>query len=155
MVKSRIRLPIQSNEEFICDLVCGVITIRLGATIDMHDKFINMERIVPFVTSILCLTLAISVLTTCKKSIKFSIFIYFILTALIVYRFWKIRSSIGNQLFIASFPLTHTLVVFIESGAIYSLSMVILCVVYMASSKAEYPVSNAVRVSTLLSCAVS
>ena len=70
-----------------------------------------------------------------------------------MYRIWKIRSSIGKgNLFIANSPLTNLLVVLIESGVIYTLSIVILCVVYVASHNAEYGVSNTVRCVNYFSC---
>ena len=71
---------------------------------------------------------------------------HFILhVALIVYRIRRIRSNLGKgQLFIANSPLTNLLVVLIESGVIYTFSIIILCGVYVASNNAGYGVSNAV-----------
>ncbi len=49
-------------------LVCGAITIQLEATLDTSGKLLNAESIIPFITSMLCLTLATNVLTTCMNS---------------------------------------------------------------------------------------
>jgi len=42
-------------------------------------------------------------------------------------------------------PLTNVVIVLIESGLMYTLSIVVLFALYMASNNGQYGVSNAVR----------
>lgn len=46
-------------------------------------------------------------------------------------------------------PLTNVVIVLIESGLMYTLSIVVLFALYMASNNGQYGVSNAVRQITL------
>ena len=67
-------------------------------------------------------------------------------SALIVFRIWKIRSKIGlGQLFDPNSPLTNVVIVLIESGLLYTLSIIILVGLYLASNNGQYGVSNSVR----------
>lgn len=65
--------------------------------------------------------------------------------ALIVRRIWRIRKSLKHRsTVVAGSPLTNVLIVLVESGLMYTLSIVILFVLYMISNNAQYGVSNAV-----------
>ncbi|KAF8151529.1 hypothetical protein B0H34DRAFT_728007 [Crassisporium funariophilum] len=109
--------------------VCGAMTIYVEATLDDPGAGLNASSLVPFITSMLSLTLATNVLTT----------------SLIVHRILKIRNQLKHRSTVASkSPLTNVVVVLIESGLIYTLSIIILFGLYMASSNAQYGVSNAV-----------
>ncbi|PPQ99838.1 hypothetical protein CVT24_009632 [Panaeolus cyanescens] len=110
--------------------VCGALTIFVQATLeDSSGALLNASSLVPFITSMLCLTLATNVLTT----------------SLIVHRIWKIRREVRHRSTIHSqSPLTSVLIVLIESGLMYTCSIVILFGLYMASNNAQYGVSNAV-----------
>ena len=64
---------------------------------------------------------------------------------LIVYRIWKVRKEIGQaQFFSPDSPLTNVAVVLIESGVLYTVSIIILSGLYLASNNGAYGVSNAV-----------
>ena len=45
-------------------IVCGSMVIYLEATLDTKGALLNASNLVPFITSMLCLTLAMNVLTT-------------------------------------------------------------------------------------------
>ncbi|KDR69730.1 hypothetical protein GALMADRAFT_906760 [Galerina marginata CBS 339.88] len=113
---------------------CGAITIYAEATLNTSSgktKMLNSSTLLPFITSMLCLTLATNFITT------------------FVHRIWKIRNSIKRHSAIilpspSSSRLTNVLVVLIESGLMYTFSIIILFGVYMASNNAQYGVSNAV-----------
>lgn len=69
-----------------------------------------------------------------------------------MYRIWTIRRILKRRsATTVSRPLTNVMRVVIESGAFYTISVVILVVVYMLSSNAELPVSDAVSHSHLCS----
>ncbi|CAA7264462.1 unnamed protein product [Cyclocybe aegerita] len=109
--------------------VCGAMTIYVEATLDTSGKLLNASNLIPFITSMLCLTLATNVLTT----------------GLIVHRIWKIRVNLKHRsTVVTNSPLTNVMVVLIESGLMYTLSIIILFGLYMASSNGQYGVSNAV-----------
>ncbi|PPQ84944.1 hypothetical protein CVT25_004457 [Psilocybe cyanescens] len=110
--------------------VCGIMTVYIEATLDTSSgKLLNASTLVPFITSMLCLTLATNLLTT----------------SLIVYRIWGIRKSLKHRSSVVpGSPLTSVLIVLIESGLMYTLSIVILFGLYMASNNGQYGVSNAV-----------
>ncbi|KAF9039228.1 hypothetical protein BJ165DRAFT_374873 [Panaeolus papilionaceus] len=110
--------------------VCGALTVYVQATLDdTSGALLNVSSLVPFITSMLCLTLVINVLTT----------------SLIVHRIWKIRREVRYRSTIHSqSPLTSVLIVLIESGLMYTCSIVILFALYMTSNNAQYGVSNAV-----------
>ncbi|TFK38572.1 hypothetical protein BDQ12DRAFT_747923 [Crucibulum laeve] len=113
--------------------VCGAMTIYVEATLKVNDALLNASSLVPFITSMLCLTLAMNVLTTCMYH------------PLMVHRIWSIRQEVKHRLTHSSnSPLTSVLVILIESGLMYTLSIAILFGLYMASNNGQYGVSNAV-----------
>jgi hypothetical protein len=48
-------------------VVCGAMTVYVQATLDTAGKLLNASSLVPFITSMLCLTLVMNVLTTGKS----------------------------------------------------------------------------------------
>ncbi|KDR66934.1 hypothetical protein GALMADRAFT_147576 [Galerina marginata CBS 339.88] len=110
--------------------VCGAMTIYVEATLDPSPgKLLDSATLVPFITSMLCLTLATNTITT----------------SLIVHRIWKVRNSLKHrQIVVSETRLTGVVVVLIESGLMYTLSIIILFGLYMASNNGQYGVSNAV-----------
>jgi hypothetical protein len=75
---------------------------------------------------------------------------FFFLSALIVYRIWRVNNEIGRgHLFQPDSPLSRVVVVLIESGLIYTFSVIILFVLYLAGNNAIYGVSNAVSKENL------
>ena len=122
------------------------MTIYVEATFDTSGKLLNASSLVPFITSMLCLTLATNVLTTCASNSWHSVQEYLTLTlALIVHRIWNIRKPFQHRSSIAvNSPLTRVLVVLIESGLLYTFSIIILFGLYMASNNGQYGVSDSV-----------
>lgn len=105
--------------------VCSSFTIYIEARLD--TGVLSQSQLKPFITSTLVLTLATNVITT----------------SLIVYRIWTVkrrtskeRTSIG--------PYSRILRVLIECGAIYTTSIVILFVCYLANNNAILGVSDSV-----------
>ncbi|KDR69732.1 hypothetical protein GALMADRAFT_77028, partial [Galerina marginata CBS 339.88] len=124
---------------------CGVMTIHAEAT--LHHKsgrMLNSPTLVPFITSMLCLTLATNVITTCM-CIGYNLRSWTLL-GLIVHRICAIRNSLKRRsvIVVSTSRLTSVVVVLIESGLMYTLSIIILFVLYMTSNNAQYGVSNAV-----------
>lgn len=110
-------------------------------------QHLSASRLVPFVTSSLGLSLATNVLTTCTISTLLCRHIYLseLFSALIVYRIWRVNSEIGSgQLLRPNSPLTRVVIILIQSGLLYTFSVVILFVLYLAGNNAIYGVSNAV-----------
>jgi len=107
---------------------CGVVTLRNEATL-RSGQLLASNQLVPFISASLFLTLATNVITT----------------SLIVYRIWKVRSEIGNgQLFNPNSPMANLVIVLIESGLLYTLSVIILFGLVLASNNGAYGVSNSV-----------
>lgn len=70
--------------------------------------------------------------------------------AAIVYRIWTVRRGLVRPgatilTLTSGSPLTSIAIVLIESGLLYTMSIVILFGLYLASNNAQYGVSNAVR----------
>jgi len=123
------------------------MTIQIETTLT-SGQLLNSSHLVPFISTTLCLTLATNVITTCTISptpllVHSLIRTYF--SALIVFRIWKVRSKIGlGHLFNHNSPLTNVVIVLIESGLLYTLSIIILFGLYLASNNGQYGVSNSV-----------
>jgi len=110
---------------------CGAMTVYIEATLDTEGDLLNADSLAPFITAMLCLTLAMNALTT----------------SLIVHRIWKVQRKLNRRSAFAlteGTPLKRVLVVLIESGLMYTLSIVILFGLYMAGHNAQYGVSNSV-----------
>ncbi|KAF9530720.1 hypothetical protein CPB83DRAFT_868422 [Crepidotus variabilis] len=115
---------------WLATTACGVMTIYVESTMDTAGKLLNSKSLEPFITSMLCLTLVTNILTT-----SFGL-------ALIVLRIWGIRRNLTGT-YTPNSPLTNLLIVLIESGLMYTLSILILFGLYMASNNGQYGVSNA------------
>ena len=122
------------------------MTIYVEATFNPSAKLLNASSLLPFITSMLCLTLATNVLTTCASVGWHSVSEYLTpILALIVYRIWSIRKPFQHRsAIVVNSPLTRVLVVLIESGLLYTFSIIILFGLYMASNNGQYGVSDAV-----------
>lgn len=110
--------------------VCGAMTIYVEATLDTDGALLNAKNLIPFITSMLSLTLAMNILTT----------------GLIVHRIWRVQRRLNRRTTFTHTenPLSRVLVVLIESGLMYTISIVILFGLYMAGHNGQYGVSNAV-----------
>ncbi|KAF9529971.1 hypothetical protein CPB83DRAFT_764354 [Crepidotus variabilis] len=126
---------------WLATTACGITTIYIEATINSAGKLLNSKNLLPFITSMLCLTLATNVLTTTSRSFPHSVICLNV--ALIVLRIWGIRRNLTG-IYTPHYPLTNLLVVLIESGLMYTLSILILFGLYMASNNGQYGVSDAV-----------
>jgi hypothetical protein len=123
------------------------MTIYVEATFNTSGKLLNASSLLPFITSMLCLTLATNVLTTCASNSWHSVQEYLTLAlALIVHRIWNIRKPFNQHRssIAVNSPLTRVLIVLIESGLLYTFSIIILFGLYMASNNGQYGVSDAV-----------
>jgi len=107
---------------------CGIMTVYVEATLDNTGQLLNSKSLIPFITSMLCLTLVTNVLTT----------------TLIVLRIWGVQRNLKGKQSYTNSPLSSLLIVLIESGLMYTLSIIILFGLYMASNNGQYGVSNAV-----------
>ncbi|KAM5540140.1 hypothetical protein V8D89_006280 [Ganoderma adspersum] len=99
----------------------------------LHESaLLNTARLAPFITSTVSITLALNIIAT----------------SLIVYKIWSIerRSRIafastgGNN----TTPLRRAMHIIIESGLMYTASVVIVFIVFLASNNAQYAVSDCV-----------
>ncbi|KAF8900845.1 hypothetical protein CPB84DRAFT_1778517 [Gymnopilus junonius] len=108
---------------------CGAVSIYTEATLDTSQQLLNSSRLKPFITGMLCLTLVTNILTT----------------SLIVNRIWTVRQSLKQGFtLITGSPLTNLIITFIQSGLLYTFSVIILFSLYMASNNGQYGVSNAI-----------
>lgn len=126
------------------------MTIYIEATFDTDGALLNANKLVPFITSMLCLTLAMNSLTTgafpslCLTTGN-TVLMCKIL-GLIVWRIWKIQKQLKRRsIYSDDSPLSRILIILIESGLMYTISIVILFSLYMAENNGQYGVSNAVR----------
>ncbi|KAF9467494.1 hypothetical protein BDZ94DRAFT_1232876 [Collybia nuda] len=115
---------------WLAGTVCGVMTCYIEATLTGNMALLNAKNLIPFITSMLTLTLAMNVVTT----------------SLIVHRIWKIQKALKYRATTSSekSPLSRVMRLLIESGLMYTLSIVVLFGLYMASNNGQFGVSNAV-----------
>ncbi|KAH8092471.1 hypothetical protein BXZ70DRAFT_875870, partial [Cristinia sonorae] len=121
-------------------LVLWAACFILGAFIcyiefTMHtNAFLNSSQLSPFITSVLLLILSLNLIAT----------------TLIVFKIWKIQSVTAR--YVSSYgqgrqentTLRRAMRIIIESGAIYSVSLITFFVVYIAGNNAQYGVSDCV-----------
>ncbi|KAG5636174.1 hypothetical protein H0H81_008924 [Sphagnurus paluster] len=119
-----------SSLMWVAGTVCGIMTAHTEAGLSSNTSLLNEEKLVPFITSMLTLTLVMNLLTT----------------SLIVYRIWSIQRSVKFRATVSSekSPLWKAMRILIESGLLYTVSIVILFILYMASNNAQFGVSNSV-----------
>ncbi|KAF9473129.1 hypothetical protein BDN70DRAFT_817686 [Pholiota conissans] len=137
---------------WLATTVCGAMTIYIEATMGTSGKLLNSSSLVPFITSMLCLTLVLNILTTGVQPITSLLPFWTILAervsflGLIVYRIWSIQQGLKHRsaVVVSTSPLRNVVVVLIESGVMYTVSIIILFGLYMASNNGQYGVSNAV-----------
>lgn len=127
---------------------CGIMTVFHEATIGIG--VLNQSQLKPWINGVISITLMINVLTTgvFNVSLIFAFFISFIVLGLIIYRIWKIQSD--NQRLLTTIsnrnsPYRKVIRILIESGFMYTLSVIVLFVCYMASNNAQLGVSDSVR----------
>ncbi|KAJ3720725.1 hypothetical protein DFJ43DRAFT_1004861 [Lentinula guzmanii] len=114
----------------LAETVCGCMVAVIEASPESGGS-LNSSTISPFITSMLSITLATTILTT----------------SLIVYRLWNVQSHSQTLLHFQQerkLDFGHSIYVMVESGLLYTLSLVILFAVYITSSNAELGVSDSV-----------
>ncbi|RPD65719.1 hypothetical protein L226DRAFT_557681 [Lentinus tigrinus ALCF2SS1-7] len=115
---------------WLAETACGWVIVYIDATLHTSAT-LNISQLEPFITTVLSLTLAMTTMTT----------------GLIVYRIMKINHSIASQDITrvgGSRRLTHVVRILIESGLIYTASVVVFFGTYLASNNAQYGVSDLV-----------
>ncbi|KAJ3980986.1 hypothetical protein F5890DRAFT_1418558 [Lentinula detonsa] len=114
----------------LAETVCGCMVAVIEAS-PQSGGSLNSSTISPFITSMLSITLATTILTT----------------SLIVYRLWNVQSHSQTLLHFQQerkLDFGHSIYIMVESGLLYTLSLVILFAVYITSSNAELGVSDSV-----------
>ncbi|EKM76345.1 hypothetical protein AGABI1DRAFT_44965 [Agaricus bisporus var. burnettii JB137-S8] len=108
---------------------CGILTVYTEATLRNNKALLNASNLLPFITSMLSLTLVTNLCTT----------------SLMVYRIQVIRNRLKRESNSTTYaPLTDVMRLLIESGLLYTSSIAILFVLYTLSNNGQYGVSNAV-----------
>ncbi|RDX54760.1 hypothetical protein OH76DRAFT_1340756 [Lentinus brumalis] len=116
---------------WLAESVCGWIAVYITATLH-SSATLNEQRLVPWITAFLSLTLAMTTITT----------------GMIVFRILRINAGVaskgmtrvgGNQ------RLIRVVRVLVESGLVYTVSVVCFFSLFLASNNAQYPVSDVVR----------
>ncbi|KAG6864814.1 hypothetical protein C0991_007000 [Blastosporella zonata] len=108
---------------------CGIVTVYVEATLREDPRYLNAPNLSPFITSMLALTLAMNLITT----------------SLIIFRIWSIQRAVKFQtapLVIKRRPLDKIMRILIESGFIYTVTIVILVGLYIACNNGQFGVSN-------------
>ncbi|KAM5545854.1 hypothetical protein V8D89_000892 [Ganoderma adspersum] len=116
---------------WIAGIVMEAFTCFFEFTIHGNTaKLINTVQITPFITSMLSITLVLNIIAT----------------SLIVYKIWSIEhrakvvfASAGGT---DTTRLRRAMHIIIESGLMYTVSVVILFILYLASNNAQYAVSD-------------
>ncbi|RDB21602.1 hypothetical protein Hypma_011203 [Hypsizygus marmoreus] len=116
---------------WIAETVCGGMTAYIEANLKNDAALVNAKSLVPFITSMLTLTLATNL----------------IVTSLIVWRIWSTQVAAKFKATISSekSPLSRAMRILVESGLMYTLSIVVLFGLYMASNNGQFGVSNSMR----------
>ncbi|RPD54892.1 hypothetical protein L227DRAFT_334113 [Lentinus tigrinus ALCF2SS1-6] len=115
---------------WLAETACGGVTIYITATLHMETN-LNASRLKPFITSVLSLTLAMTTMTT----------------GMIVYRIMSINAVISSQSVTrlsGSHKMTRIVRILVESGLIYTISVVIFFSTFLASNNSQYAVSDVV-----------
>ncbi|PFH53622.1 hypothetical protein AMATHDRAFT_73422 [Amanita thiersii Skay4041] len=111
---------------WMAETVCGAMIIFHEATLASSDKLLNSSSLVPWITSMLALTLVTNLTTT-------------------LFRIWIIRKNLRHRSVLTmTNPLTSVIRVLVESGVFYTITIVVLFVLYMSSNNGQLGVSNAV-----------
>ena len=124
-------------------------------------KLVNTMKITPFITSMVSITLVLNTVATCTSH---SFFVTRNIAdpcsplALIVYKIWSIEhhsrvafaGTVGGE----SRRMRRAMHIIIESGFMYTVSVIVLFILYLASNNAQYAVSDCVS-PFRLSCQLS
>ncbi|RPD79531.1 hypothetical protein L226DRAFT_567624 [Lentinus tigrinus ALCF2SS1-7] len=109
---------------------CGWVVVYIGATLHISAT-LNESRLVPYITTVLSLTLAMTTMTT----------------GLIVYRIMRISNGVASHDITrvgGNLRLTRVVRILVESGLIYTASVVVFFGTFLASNNAQYPVADVV-----------
>jgi len=107
---------------------CGIMTAYIEASLGFST--LNQAKFVPFITSMLSLTLATNVITT----------------SLIVYRIWNVQSKLSSHRSKTHTddPASRVMRVLVESGLLYTASILVLFGTYLSSNNAILGVSDTI-----------
>lgn len=138
--------------------VCEAFTIEVEATL-RQNAFLNVKNLTPFITSTLSLTLVFNIVTTCLssnygpgESCRLSRLFF---SAMIVLKIYSVnqnsaplqsRSTYGSTT--KATRLGRVMRIVIESGLMYTISVVIFFAVFLSDNNAEYAVADCVGPST-------
>ncbi|PBK63289.1 hypothetical protein ARMSODRAFT_1058087 [Armillaria solidipes] len=112
----------------IAEIGCGIAGVCIETSLG-RDSSITNPSIFPLILTHLSLTLATNVITT----------------SLIVHRIWTVHSAVRQVVpSIKNNPLRNALVVVIESASVYTVSAVVLLVVYAIGSDACYVMTGTI-----------
>ncbi|TFY75243.1 hypothetical protein EWM64_g8769 [Hericium alpestre] len=113
-------------------IICEIFTCYIEFTLH-QSAALNAKDLTPFITSVLATTLGLNLIAT----------------SMIVWKIWSIHSwsytpSIASRVHDTSShdALRHAIRVVIESGAMYSASIIVFFVVYLAGSNGQYAASD-------------
>ncbi|KAF8579889.1 hypothetical protein K439DRAFT_348554 [Ramaria rubella] len=110
---------------WLATLVCSSIGINKTNNLDTSAN-IDDKSLIPWITSILVLTMVQNLATT----------------SLIAIRIWRVEREVMQYRKNPRMKKVFKMV--IESGAIYTLSVFVLLVTYLCSNNGQYPVSNCI-----------
>ncbi|SJL11543.1 uncharacterized protein ARMOST_14947 [Armillaria ostoyae] len=112
----------------IAEIGCGIAGVCIETSLG-PDSSITNPSIFPLILTHLSLTLATNVITT----------------SLIVHRIWTVHSAVRQVVpSIKNNPLRNALVVVIESASVYTVSAVVLLVIYAIGSDACYVMTGTI-----------
>ncbi|KIY47194.1 hypothetical protein FISHEDRAFT_45812 [Fistulina hepatica ATCC 64428] len=113
---------------------CGMIIMHIEATMN-SDGDLATARLSPFITSMLSLTLGLNLLTT----------------LLIIIRIWSIKTelytnggAVPYERVVRQDPFMRVMRMLIESGLLYTVSVVVLFATYLADNNAFLGVSDSI-----------
>ncbi|RPD71692.1 hypothetical protein L226DRAFT_547169 [Lentinus tigrinus ALCF2SS1-7] len=114
---------------WLAETACGWVTVYIEATLHTAAT-LDQFRLVPFITSVLSLTLAMTTITT----------------GLIVYRIRKINNSVASKDAArgkgGNGRLIRVVRILVESGLIYTISVIVFFCTFLTSNNAQYGVSD-------------
>ena len=117
------------------------------------SKLINTVQLTPFITSMLSITLVLNVIATCTLHLPICTLMQstanlYAPPALVVYKIWSIehhaKIAFAGAGGTDTTRLRRAMHIVIESGLMYTVSVVILFILYLASNNAQYAVSDCV-----------
>ncbi|KIY49640.1 hypothetical protein FISHEDRAFT_23253, partial [Fistulina hepatica ATCC 64428] len=128
----------------LAETACGIVAIYFEANLGSNSALLEADRVTTWmIISMTAIPLATNVVATSQTDVPGYLHVL-PKPGLIVYRLWSVHRELRKSGFEGGSTSGLAMKVIIESGAIYTSSIVILTVLYLCHNNGMYPVSDAV-----------